>query len=91
VRYQCPVCGYPDLTEPPRKEGCGGSYEICPSCGFEFGFTDEDQGYSYEAWRRLWIDCGMPWRNQGITAPPDGWDPAEQLRSLPDGPVNRPL
>ena len=46
--YRCPVCGYPGLDEPPRTEESGASYEICPSCGFEFGVTDEDRGISYQ-------------------------------------------
>lgn len=78
--YQCPVCGFPGLEEPPRSNSGGGSYEICPSCGFEFGVTDDDRGFSYEAWRKRWIDQGMPWRDEGISDPPAGWDPADQLR-----------
>ena len=87
VSYQCPACGYPSLTEPPRTEGDGGSYEICASCAFEFGYTDEDQGYSYEAWRALWVANGMPWRSEGIEDPPEGWDPVQQLHSLPGYPT----
>jgi hypothetical protein len=81
-RYTCPVCGYPDLAEPPRPPGGGGSYEICWSCGFQFGVTDEDRGYSYEAWRELWTERGMPWDSEGIRARPAGWDPARQLAAL---------
>lgn len=82
--YICPVCGYPALTEPPRNES-GGSYEICYSCGFEFGVTDDDLGFSYEAWRKRWIDRGMPWDGEGIDEPPAGWDPARQLADLVSG------
>ena len=78
--YQCPVCGFPGLEEPPRSSSGGGSYEICPSCGFEFGVTDDDRGFSYEAWRMLWIEERMPWRDEGISDRPEGWDPADQLR-----------
>jgi hypothetical protein len=80
--YTCPVCGYPDLTEPPRTDRGGGSYEICYSCGFEFGVTDDDLGYTYERWRQLWIARGMPWDSLGIDQPPIGWDPARQLALL---------
>jgi hypothetical protein len=31
----------------------GGSYEICPSCGFRFGATDNDEGISYASWRQF--------------------------------------
>jgi hypothetical protein len=81
-RYLCPVCGYPDLTENPTPAAGGGSYEICYSCGFEFGVSDDDQGFTYEAWRGRWIEQGMRWDSEGIVARPDGWDPEAQLRHL---------
>lgn len=80
--YLCPVCGYPELVEPPRSERTGGgSYEICPSCGFEFGVTDDDEGFSYEEWRRRWIARGMPWDSAAIRPAPVGWNPAQQLKN----------
>jgi hypothetical protein len=79
--YTCPVCGYPELDEPPRTQSGGGSYEICPACGFEFGWTDEDQGYTYEQWRAKWIAEGMRW-DRGQSVPPSGWDPVSQLRNI---------
>lgn len=83
LTFTCPVCGYPGLSEPPRspKSG-GGSYEICPSCGFQFGVTDDDRGFSYETWRSSWISRGMPWDSQGIEPPPENWNPKEQLERL---------
>ena len=40
----CPVCGYSHLKEGPCDEfGCS-TYEICPCCGFEFGFDDDSEG-----------------------------------------------
>lgn len=80
--FMCPVCGYPALTEPPRSRSGGGSYEICPSCGFEFGVTDDDKGYSYEAWRNQWIQDGMHWDSEGVEPMPSGWDPEAQLHEL---------
>jgi hypothetical protein len=77
--YACPVCGYPELTEPPHSEEGGGSYEICPSCGFEFGFDDDARGISYETWRKEWVRRGMPWSSPGETCP-RGWSPEDQLR-----------
>jgi hypothetical protein len=85
--YTCPVCGYPDLTELPRGEATGGSYEICPSCGIQFGYSDEAGGDAvrrqaiYEKWRQQWIEKGMLWRSIGIKQPPD-WNPKEQLRNV---------
>ncbi len=77
----CPVCGYPDLEDQPRGEATGGSYEICPSCGFQFGVSDEDRGFTYEQWRKQWVQKGMRWRAVTV-APPPNWDPTEQLRNI---------
>jgi transposase-like protein len=74
--YECPVCGYPDLSEPSRVNGAG-SYEICPSCGFQFGVSDDNTGISYDDWRESWVDQGMPWNSKGIS-PPRNWNPARQ-------------
>lgn len=84
TRFTCPVCGYPGLTERPRAADGGSSYEICYSCNFEFGVTDDDRGYTYEEWRTGWIKRGMPWGGQGLDHPPKGWDPESQLQSLLD-------
>jgi len=51
----CPVCGWPHLSELPRSQANGGSYEMCWSCGFEFGVTDDALGYSYDDWRWQWV------------------------------------
>jgi hypothetical protein len=80
VTYQCSVCGYPNLAEPPRTSASGGSYEICPSCGFQFGVTDDDLGYTDEAWRQQWIENGMQWWSS--RPQPDNWNPSAQLRQL---------
>jgi hypothetical protein len=77
----CPVCGYPDLDERPHGKATGGSYEICPSCGFQFGVSNEDQGFTYQQCRQRWIDLGKPWQSIGV-APPKFWNPEEQLKNL---------
>jgi hypothetical protein len=81
MQFMCPVCGFPDLHEAPRSPAGGGSYEICPSCGFEFGVSDDDQGYTYTQWRSKWIANGMPWMSIDMKRP-DGWDPVSQLHGL---------
>lgn len=79
----CPVCGYDDLVNPAYTEEGGSSYEICYCCGFEYGYTDDNDGYTYEAWRQKWIDDGMRWDwGRSDEARPDGWDPIEQLKNL---------
>lgn len=81
MAYMCPVCGYPDLEAIPHDEYGGASYEICPSCGFQFGYTDDDQGITYQLWRERWIASGMVWNSIGISPPPE-WDPEGQLRGM---------
>jgi hypothetical protein len=81
-RYVCPACGYPGLSEAPRLRGGGGSYEICSSCGFEYGVTDDDEGYTYASWREHWVALGMPWTASGIKPPPPGWNPRQQLANV---------
>ena len=77
----CPVCGYPKLEEPPRAPSGGGSYEICPSCGFQFGVDDDDKGITHEEWRARWMEKGTPWSSCGIEKP-KGWDAEAQLASV---------
>lgn len=80
--YQCPVCGYSSLHEQPRSSSGGGSYEICPSCGFQFGVDDDDKGISHCQWREKWIAEGMHWYSKSIK-PPANWSPSNQLSTLP--------
>lgn len=76
--HVCPVCGFPELREPPRSSSGGGSYEICSSCSFQFGVSDDDRGLSYDEWRKQWIENGMQW-DKGSSLSPPGWDPVMQL------------
>ncbi len=80
MNHKCPVCGYPKLTEVPRTHASGGSYEICPSCGFQFGVSDDDGGFTYEQWREKWREAGMKWSSKQ-KAPLD-WDPKAQLKTI---------
>jgi hypothetical protein len=70
MNYQCPVCGYGALTQPPER------YSICPCCGTEFEL--DDCMTSHEELRRQWLRAGAPWFSRA-TPPPDGWNPSEQL------------
>ena len=81
MTYGCPVCGFLQLTDPPRTPSGGGSYEICPSCGFQFGVSDDDQGWTYDKWRSRWIKEGMRW-DRGRTEPPLAWNPIDQLARI---------
>ena len=90
MNHTCPVCGFPELAEPPRRRSGSGSYEICPSCGFQFGVCDDDRGLSYTQWREAWQRAGMNWSGRGRPAPAD-WNPRAQLARLEDsGPPGAP-
>ena len=77
----CPVCAYPGLAEPARSKSGGGSYEICPSCGFQFGVDDDDKGITFAHWKKTWLAGGANWSSKGI-AKPKGWDGAKQCAAL---------
>ena len=75
--YTCPVCGYPGLDSPPYRDGLA-FWDICPSCGTEFGNNDANR--THEQLREAWIAKGMPWWSTSPRDPrPEGWDPAAQL------------
>lgn len=79
-RFVCPVCGFPCLIDEPRSRNDVPSYEICRSCGFQFGVTDDNDEETYESWRLEWVRQGMPWATK--VPPPEGWDPRKQLDDL---------
>lgn len=78
MEHTCIVCGYPHLTEAPRPKHGGGSFEICPSCGFQFGVDDDDRGIAHAAARAAWVRKGMKWHSRS-PAPAD-WNPKVQLQ-----------
>ena len=88
--YRCPVCGYPGLEE--ADPNCGsclqflGYYEICPSCGTEFGSdveasNPEELQKSIEQCRIKWISEGHNWFSK-ITKLPADWDWKRELRAI---------
>jgi NAD(P)-dependent dehydrogenase (short-subunit alcohol dehydrogenase family) len=74
MSFICPVCGFPELTDPPRSLSGGGSCEICPSCGFQHGVDDDDAGRSHADWRDEWRRLGMKWASSGQSQPKN-WKP----------------
>jgi hypothetical protein len=71
MTHTCLVCSYPKLKSPPHSPSGGGSYEICPSCGYQYGVDDDDRGITPVEWRRTWIANGAQWSSQGIKPPTD--------------------
>jgi transposase len=72
IQNLCPVCGY-QMEEPPTD------YNICPSCGTEFGHHDINA--SIPELREAWIRTGPTWWSK--TDPrPSNWDPFQQLARL---------
>lgn len=78
MKHRCPVCGYPDLMEAPVL-----SYEICPSCGTEFGYTDSapnDEARSRRHYELMleWLRTGPRW-HAGWQPQPEGWNGRKQV------------
>ncbi len=67
----CPVCGF-EMSDGPR------SFNICPSCGTEFGLHDENA--SIEELRAWWVSTGPLWQST-VVPQPAVWDPMGQLMS----------
>ncbi len=54
-----PICGYEGLDEDPGPSPhFWGSQEICPSCGWQFGYNNPAQ---IERYRAEWVDTGAHW------------------------------
>ena len=78
---RCPVCGFLGLAEPPYSDASGYSYEICRSCGFQFGVSDDDEGFTYDSWRSKWIAAGLRWSSVA-TKPPLNRSAIDDLRAI---------
>jgi transcriptional regulator with XRE-family HTH domain len=68
--YNCPVCGYDQLTNPPAN------FNVCPCCGTEFEADDFDR--SHKEVRGEWIEKDMPWFSRS-TLQPKNWSGYRQL------------
>lgn len=79
-QYTCPVCGFRGLVEPPYNAHRVPSHEICPCCGFEFGFDDVAKEESYESFRLNWITNGAQWFQPELK--PNKWDLDTQLKNI---------
>lgn len=78
----CRICGYQPDHLPYGEDGLGASYEICSSCGNEFGLTDRYDDQIQDR-RQLWLKSGPAWYSKLETCPTD-WQPLTQLQQVPD-------
>ncbi|MGG0821641.1 hypothetical protein ABE099_02090 [Paenibacillus turicensis] len=85
MKYYCLVCNYDGLDEAPYSDVGTPSYEICPCCGFQYGYHDDDENDEkekhYIEWRQKWIKDDYRWRDES-TLPSADWDPVEQLKRM---------
>lgn len=65
----CPVCGY-EMEEPAKD------YNVCSSCGTEFGVSDVNS--SVAELRDNWLESGPSWWSKTEPQPAD-WNPLEQM------------
>ncbi|WP_086444738.1 hypothetical protein [Candidatus Enterococcus lemimoniae] len=84
-KYICPVCGFEGLELEAYNDFDEPSYEICPCCGFQFGFDDDnaehDKNIEIDRWRNRWISEGCNWYSEVFEKPKD-WNPKKQLEKL---------
>lgn len=71
----CPVCGY-EMADGPLD------YNICPSCGTEFGLHDANS--SIDTLRAAWFATGPRWYS-GVVAQPTNWNPFSQVATVMRG------
>ena len=76
----CPVCGFEGLEELPYNQQNIPSHEICPCCGFEFGFDGENDPASFAAFRQNWVKNGAQWFMP--KQKPEKWNLEKQLSNL---------
>lgn len=77
TKSMCPVCGY-EMKDPPRD------YNICPSCGTEFGLHDANA--SVAELRLAWLKTGPRWWSATEPQPAE-WNPFMQIAELLAVPV----
>lgn len=76
----CPVCGWDGLIKPPYNKYGEPSYEICFCCGFEYGYTDGNNGFSFNTRRKKWIQEGYTFMSPERC--PKGWGKEMALRQM---------
>ena len=60
-KYICPVCGFDGLAEEPYGKNNEPSHEVCPCCGFEFGFDGSNDSAVFVKFHKNWVKNGSKW------------------------------
>ena len=60
-KHICPVCEFDGLLEAAFGPNNEPSHEICPRCGFEFGFDGGNDPAVFKEFRQRWIKNGAKW------------------------------
>ncbi|MDP9697663.1 hypothetical protein J2T16_000560 [Paenibacillus intestini] len=84
MKKNCLVCNYQGLYEAPYDHRGVPSDEICPCCGFQYGFDDDgiyNNEESYRMWREVWINNGCNWFSEG-RKPSKNWNPKSQIKKI---------
>jgi hypothetical protein len=71
----CTVCGY-EMEEGPRD------WNICPSCGTEFGLHDVNS--TIDSLRTVWFAMGPRWHSS-VVPQPANWNPFVQVAIVMSG------
>jgi hypothetical protein len=74
----CTVCGY-EMEEGPRD------YNICPSCGTEFGLHDVNS--TVDNLRAVWFATGPRWHSS-VVPQPTNWNPFVQVAIVMQGGIS---
>ena len=77
----CRVCGYEPASPPWGEDGRSPTFEICPSCGAEYGYNDATLA-AVLRYRDRWLKAGGHWYDPQIR--PDGLSVETRLSRVPE-------
>lgn len=78
--FICSVCGYDRLRGPMYTDGIPDYNLICACCGFQPGYDDLEQGYTFDEYRAEWLDEGAEWFDP--KEKPAEWNLQTQLKNI---------
>lgn len=81
AHHFCRVCGYQAEDAPWGWDGMTPSFEICPSCGVEYGYEDATL-VSVRRYREQWLAAGGRWSDHTVSE--DGLGALERLQRVPE-------